>query len=64
MVVTIDREKKTGDRALIRDEKTGLMISVPAEKVSEPKEEKEMSPEAREKFDRAWENMRKRIYGK
>ena len=64
MVVTIDREKKTGDRALIRDEKTGMLISVPAEKASEPKGEKEMSPEARAKFDRAWENMRKRIYGK
>lgn len=52
------------DRALITDEKTGLLVSVPAEKVSEPKEEKEMSPEAKAKFDRAWENMRKRIYGR
>ena len=52
------------DRALIRDEKTGMLISVPAEKASEPKEEKEMSPEARAKFDRAWENMRKQIFGK
>ena len=32
--------------------------------MSELKEEKELSPEAKAKFDRAWEKMRKRIYGK
>ena len=53
------------DRALIQDEKTGLLISVPAEKLQQPKEEeKKLSPEAEKKFDAAWEKVRKRIYGK
>ena len=54
------------DRALIRDEKTGLLISVPAEKLQQQKKEEDrrLSPEAEAKFREAWENTRKRIYGK
>lgn len=51
------------DRVLIRDEKTGLMISVPADKLPK-KEERKLSPEAERKFREAWERTRRRIYGK
>ena len=51
------------DRVLIRDEKTGLMISVPADKLPQ-KEERKLSQEAERKFREAWERTRRRIYGK
>ena len=51
------------DRVLIRDEKTGLMISVPADKLPQ-KEGRKLSPEAERKFREAWERTRGRIYGK
>ena len=51
------------DRALIRDEKTGLLISAPADKLPQ-KKERELSPEAEQKFREAWGRARKRIYGK
>ena len=57
------KENLEMDRVLIRDEKTGLMISVPADKLPQ-KEERKLSPEAERKFREAWERTRRRIYGK
>lgn len=51
------------DRALIRDEKTGMLVSAPADKLP-PKQERKLSPEAEKKFREAWERTRRRIYGK
>ena len=57
------------DRALVRDEETGLMISVPSEKLEQYRRRaqegpKDPSPEEQEKLDRAWAILRGRIYGK
>ena len=53
---------------LIEDKKTSMQVSVPEEKLEEysrnSKEDKELSPEAKAKFDRAWEKAMKKIYGK
>ena len=51
------------DRALIRDEKTGMLISVPKDRLP-LKEERKLTPEAEKKFRAAWERTRRRIYGK
>ena len=44
------------------DKKTGMSISVPVRKLSEPKRESTLSPEAEAKFREAWNNVKNRIY--
>ena len=56
------------NRALVKDKKTGMMVSVPAEKMAEYSRKAQadapLSPEAKAKFDRAWEKAMRKIYGK
>ena len=56
------------NRALIEDRKTGMLVSVPEEKLAEysrkSSEDRELSPEAKRKFDLAWEKAMGKIYGK
>ena len=52
-------------RVLMQDKKTGLMVSVPEEKLEQFRSEpKEKTPELEAKLDRAWELLKKRIYEK
>jgi hypothetical protein len=55
-------------RTLVKDPNTGMMVSVPSEKMEEysrkSKENRELSPEAKAKFDRAWEKAMRKVYGK
>ena len=61
-----EQSEKTDDqqdgRALMMDKKTGMSISVPVRKLSEPKRESTLSPEAEAKFREAWNNVKNRIY--
>ena len=56
------------NRALIENKKTGMLVSVPEEKLAEysrrAKEDKPLSPEAKAKFDRAWAKTMLKIYGR
>ena len=57
------------DRTLVKDEETGLMISVPANRLEQYRQRakegpRQRTPEEQEKLDKAWEILRGRIYGK
>ena len=49
------------ERYLVKDEETGLLVSVPKEQLS-TLGEKDVSPETREKLDEAWEILKRRMY--
>ena len=53
-------------RALIEDPKTGMQIFVPVSKLGQKPKQRtpEQEAAAREKFDRAWNRVAERIYGK
>ena len=53
-------------RALIMDENTGMLISVPAEKLEQKSTTKtpEQEAKAKENFDKAWAMLTEEIYGK
>ena len=53
------------NRVLLKDKKTGLMVSVPEEKLEQfQSEAKERSPELEAKLERAWELLKQKIYEK
>ena len=51
------------NRVLMEHPKTGMMVSVPESKVSSLGKGKELSPEAKAKFDRAWAKVMSKVYG-
>ena len=52
-------------RVLVQDKETGLMVSVPEEKLERfQSASKEKTPELEAKLEQAWELLKKRIYEK
>ncbi len=57
----MDKQK---NRVLMQHPKTGMMVSVPSEKAASLGQSKELSPEARAKFERAYKKALAKIYGR
>ena len=56
--------EKQENRVTIRHPRTGMLVTVPQSKAEQllSSEKKELSPEAKAKFDRAWERVSGRIF--
>ncbi len=57
-------DNKMENRVLMEHPKTGMQVSVPESKVSSLGKGKELSPEAKAKFDRAYQKAVEKIYGR
>ncbi len=51
------------NRVVMEHPKTGMQVSVPESKVNSLGKGKELSPEAKAKFDRAWAKVMSKVYG-
>ena len=57
----MDKQEK---RVFVQHPKTGMMVSAPAEKAPSLGKGKELSPEAKAKFERAYRKAVAKIYGR
>ncbi|MBR4578523.1 MAG: hypothetical protein IKO22_02790 [Oscillospiraceae bacterium] len=55
---------KQENRVLVEHPKTGMMVSVPESKQNSLGKGKELSPEAKAKFERAYRKAVAKIYGR